>query len=128
MFPGNTQHCTDCTSEHQRWLVATDKASNKTLVMPVHVEVAPQTIDPPVEKAMAAAVPIPDAPLEPKTQNKRREKKMAKEKDLDSTAGGPEVIRKDDAGDQGAIGTGGRNAPAQEKVPEKPAEGNKEGK
>jgi hypothetical protein len=52
---------------------------------------------------------------------------MAKDKDL-SDVSGVKTIRKDDAGDQGAIGTGGVNAPAQEKVPEKPAEGNKEGK
>jgi hypothetical protein len=68
-----------------------------------------------------------EQPPEPFKVTRGRPKKMAKDKDLDSTAGGPEVIRKDDAATQGAIGSHGVNAPAQEKVPEKPAEGNKEG-
>jgi hypothetical protein len=50
---------------------------------------------------------------------------MAKENDLGNA--GTRTIRKDDAGEKGAIGSHGVNAPAQEKVPEKPAEGNKEG-
>jgi len=70
--------------------------------------------------ATETAIPIPDSPLEPVKQNRGRPKKMAKEKEPDHGAGGPETIRKDDAGEQGAIGTHGKNAPAQEKVPEKP--------
>src|SRR5687767_12579791 len=70
--------------------------------------------------------PIPAPPLEPRKPTRGRPKKMAKDKDLSHESGGPDVIRKDDAGEQGAIGTHGQNAPAQEKVPEKPAEGNKE--
>lgn len=42
---------------------------------------------------------------------------MAKDKDLSEV--GTKTIRKDDPGEQGAIGTHGANAPAQEKVPEK---------
>ena len=77
------------------------------------------------EKAMAAAVPIPDSPPEPVRPNKGRPKKMAKDQDLSKA--GTKTIREDDPGEKGAIGSHGVNAPAQEKVPEKPAEGNKEG-
>jgi len=59
-----------------------------------------------------------EQPPEPFKVTRGRPNKMAKETDLDSTAGGPEVIRKDDAGTQGAIGSHGVNAPAQSKVPQ----------
>jgi hypothetical protein len=57
-------------------------------------------------------------PLVQPKPNRGRPKKMATDKKLDHESGGPETIRKDDAGEQGAIGTHGENAPAQEKVPE----------
>src|SRR5688572_231033 len=80
------------------------------------IELSLALVDRPHEQA--AEVPIPDAPLEPRKPTRGRPKKMAKEKDLDHESGGPETIRKDDAGEQGAIGSHGENAPAQEKVPE----------
>jgi predicted flap endonuclease-1-like 5' DNA nuclease len=67
------------------------------------------------EKAMAAAVPIPESP--PEKPKRGRPKKMAKDKDLNDVSG-VKTIREDDAGEQGAIGSHGVNAPAQEKVPE----------
>ena len=63
----------------------------------------------------AAAVPVPDPPLEPVKPNRGRPKKMAKEKDLSEA--GTKTTREDDPGEQGAIGSHGVNAPAQEKVP-----------
>lgn len=94
-------------------------------VVPVHAEVAdgdltPQTAE--RQETKAAEVPIPDEkPLVTPKPNRGRPKKMANDKKLDHESGGPETIRKDDAGEQGAIGTHGENAPAQEKVPEKSA-------
>lgn len=70
----------------------------------------------PVEKTMAAAVPIPVEPPESKKSNIGRPKKMAKEKDLSEV--GTKTIRQDDPGEQGAIGSHGQNAPAQTKVPQ----------
>lgn len=84
-----------------------------------------KVIEPEPEKAMVAAVPVPEQPLEPKKQIKRRVKKMA-DKKLDHESGGPETIRKDDAGEQGAIGSHGENVPAQEKSPGE-SDQNKEG-
>lgn len=74
---------------------------------------APVVIEPPQPV-------IPDAPPEPVKIEQGRKKKMAKDKDLEEV--GTKTIRKDDAGEQGAIGSHGTNAPAQEKVPEKSAE------
>jgi hypothetical protein len=59
----------------------------------------------------------------PKTMNEPKGEKM-EDKKLDEEAGGPDTIRKDDAGDEGAIGSGGKNAPAQEKAGQ--GKGNKE--
>lgn len=73
-----------------------------------------ETFQQAIEKAESS--PIPDQTLEPKKSNRGRPKKMAKEKDLSET--GTKTIRQDDPGEQGAIGTHGVNAPAQEKVPE----------
>lgn len=89
-------------------------------VVPVHAEVTEdltlRLVDP-----ETAEVPIPDEkPLAKPKPNRGRPKKMAKDK-LDHESGGPETIREDDAGEQGAIGTHGENAPAQDKVPEKSA-------
>lgn len=70
----------------------------------------------------AAGQAIPNQPLEPDQSNKGRTRKMAKDKDLSEA--GTKTIRKDDADEQGAVGTHGRNAPAQEKVPE--SKGDKE--
>lgn len=56
----------------------------------------------------------PAAPTEP-VKNEPLEEKMADEKKLDHESGGPETISQDDAGTQGAVGSGGKNAPAQEK-------------
>lgn len=50
---------------------------------------------------------------------------MAEEKKLGHETG-VEKIKEEDAGTQGAVGSGGANAPAQEKVPEKPAGKDKE--
>lgn len=81
---------------------------------------APEVIQP-EPKAMAAAMPIPEPevtmPPEPVKNKRGRPAKMAKDKDLSEV--GTKTIRKDDPGEQGAIGTHGANAPAQEKVPEK---------
>lgn len=52
---------------------------------------------------------------------------MADEKKI-SDETGVKKISQDDAGTQGAIGSGGVNAPAQEKVPEKSKDTGKEGK
>jgi len=70
-----------------------------------------------VEKAMAAAVPIPDdPPPEQMKPNRGRPKKMAKDQDLSKA--GTKTIREDDPGEKGAIGSHGENAPAQKKVPD----------
>lgn len=94
----------------------------------IHDELTPEqaeTLDAHII-AEQPAVATTDPPLEPSKPHRGRPKKMAQDKDLGDVSG-VKTIRKDDPADQGAIGTGGANAPAQEKVPEKPAEGNKEG-
>lgn len=58
-------------------------------------------------------------PPEPEKNKRGRPKTMAKE-DLDKA--GVKTIREDDPGEQGAIGSHGANAPAQEKVPDKSQE------
>jgi hypothetical protein len=68
---------------------------------------AVQVIEPPVE-------PIPQTEAPVIEKNKQGRKKMA-DKKLDHETGGPETIRKDDADEKGAIGSHGKNAPAQEK-------------
>ena len=61
-------------------------------------------------QVIAAAPPVP-------VKNKRGRPKMADKKITDET--GIKKISEEDAGTQGAIGSGGVNAPAQEKVPDK---------
>lgn len=66
------------------------------------------------------------APPIEQPKNTRGRKKMA-DKNLEEV--GTKTIREDDPGTQGAIGSGGQNAPAQEKVPDKPQDtDDKEGK
>lgn len=55
----------------------------------------------------------PKAPEEQR-KDEHTEVKMD-DKKLDHESGGPETIREDKAGEKGAIGSGGVNAPAQEK-------------
>lgn len=52
-------------------------------------------------------------------ENKKGRRKMADEKKLGRETG-VKKISEEDAGTQGAIGSGGVNAPAQEKVPAQP--------
>ena len=54
------------------------------------------------------------APVEQKAEE-QGERKMADEKKLDHESGGPDTIHEEDPGTQGAVGSGGENAPAQEK-------------
>lgn len=71
---------------------------------------APEVIEP-----VPVVVQV-DSPPEP-VKNTRGRKKMADKKMTDET--GVKKISEEDAGTQGAIGSGGVNAPAQEKVPDK---------
>lgn len=66
------------------------------------------------------------APPVEQTKSIKGRKKMADKQNLDEV--GTKTIRKDDPGTKGAIGSGGQNAPAQEKVPETPQDTEKEGK
>lgn len=85
---------------------------------------APEAIEPTLKEEGAETVLVTQPP-EPVKNKRGRPKKMAKE---DLSNAGTETIREDDPAEQGAIGTHGRNAPAQEKVPEQDAEQDKEGK
>lgn len=84
---------------------------------------APEVIQP--EHKLTEPEPPPPV-LEPEIQRGR--KKMADEKKLDHETG-VKKIREEDAGTQGAVGSGGVNAPAQEKTARQPQESeqNKEG-
>lgn len=94
---------------------------------PVVIEPEPKDIAAPIgdlasslgrfNEAIEAAT---NPPPEPVKNKQGRPKKMAKENDFEEVE--TKTIRKDDAGEQGAIGSHGVNAPAQDKVPEKPAE------
>ena len=59
-----------------------------------------------------------DKVLAPDADNEQGRVKMADEQKLKDETG-IKKIAEEDAGTQGAIGSGGRNAPAQEKVPQK---------
>jgi hypothetical protein len=64
---------------------------------------------------------IADIAPEPKPQGRQRKMEISKDWQ-DETE--PKTIHEEDAGTQGAVGSNGENAPAQDKTPE--GEGNKE--
>lgn len=74
-----------------------------------------------IEHAVIDQPPV----LEPEKNKRGRLRKMGEEKKLGHETG-VEKIKEEDAGTQGAVGSGGVNAPAQDKVPEKPQGSDKE--
>lgn len=93
---------------------------SKAAAMPIPIVVQP------APAVLKKEVSDPPPAIELPEKNKRgRPKKMAKE---DFERAGVKTIREDEPGDQGAIGSHGANAPAQEKVQAKPqgAENEKE--
>lgn len=62
--------------------------------------------------------PVIETPPPVVKQTQRRTRKMAKEKEEMNSGSGVETTRQDDASEQGAIGSHGQNAPAQDKQAE----------